>query len=262
MRGKREWGTGEKVTFRVFLAIAAGLSAAPARAQEAPPPIGLAGGIDVSGEVALLTDHRFRGVSRSDEKPAARAALTLSHGSGLYGGARATTLRGEDSLRARDPGVGGQGDVQFDLYAGWRAGLGGGFDLDAGFTYYAFAGGEGATDYVEPYASIGYLIGPAQLSTGVRYAPAQDAIGGEDMLYLFGQVDVSVPFRPWRFTAQAGRQDWGAYGSHWTWSLGARHDLRAVGLPHAEIGLSYVDTDLPATRGQDAGLVASLSVRF
>lgn len=247
--------------FRV-LAIAACLSAAPASAQEAAPATGSPGGLDLSGEATILTDYRFRGVSRSDGKPTAQAALTLSQGGGFYGGARATILRGDDPLRGRDPGFGAQGDVQLDLHAGWRADLGRGFDLDAGLTYYVFAGGEAATDYAEPYASIGYLIGPAQLSTGIRYAPAQAATGGEDMVWLFGQVDISVPFRPWRFTAQAGRQDWGAYGGHWAWSAGVRHHLRVAGLPYAELGLSYVDTDLPAVRGQDAGLVASLSMRF
>ncbi len=247
--------------FRV-LALTAGLLAAPLSAQEAQPPTGLAGGLDISGEIVILSDYRFRGVSRSDEKPTVQAALTLSSRSGFYGGARATMLRGEDPLRGRDPGFGAQGDVQFDLHAGWRADLGGGFDLDAGMTYYAFAGGGGATDYVEPYASVGYLIGPAQLSSGIRYAPAQDGTGGEDLVWLFGQIDISVPFRPWRFTAQAGRQDWGRYGSHWAWSAGVRHHLRVAGLPYTEIGLSYVETDLPSTRGQDAGLIASLSMRF
>ncbi len=247
--------------FRFYPFAALLFAAMPAFAQEAEP-IGPAGGFALSGEALIVSDYRFRGVSRSDEDPAAQLSLTLAHDRGFYAGARGTTLKGVDPFRARDPGFGDLGDVQLDLYAGWRAGLGGGFDLDAGLTYYAFAGGAGATDYAEPYASIGYLIGPAQLSTGVRYAPAQDAIGGEDMLYLFGQVDVSVPFRPWRFTAQLGRQDWGAFGSYWNWSLGARHQLSALGLPGAEIGLSYVDTDLPATRGQDAGLIASLSLRF
>jgi uncharacterized protein (TIGR02001 family) len=243
--------------FRAFAFAVFAFAAAPALAQESP-----ASGFALSGETLIITDYRFRGISRSDEAPAAQLSLILNHDRGFYAGARGTTLKGTDPFRARDPAFGDLGDIQLDLSAGWRADLGGGFDLDAGLTYYAFAGGRGAADYAEPHASIGYLIGPAQLSTGIRYAPAQDGTGGEDMVWLFGQVEVSVPFRPWRFTAQAGRQDWGAFGRYWTWSLGARHQLRALGLPAAELGLSYVDTDLPATRGQDAGLIASLSLRF
>lgn len=229
-------------------------AAVPAFAQDT-------GALDLSGEAAFLTDYRFRGISRSGEDPAGQAVLTLSHGSGLYTGLRATTLKGLDSFRARDSGFGDLGDAEFDLYAGWRTNLGGGFDLDAGLTYYVFAGGEGATDYVEPYASLGYLIGPVTLSGGARYAPAQQAIGDEDMLYLFGQVEVAVPFRPWSFTAQAGRQDWGAYGSYWTWSLGTDYHVQIEGIPTTYLGLRYIDTDLAAP-GADAGLAASLTVRF
>ena len=82
------------------------------------------------------------------------------------------------------------------------------------------------------------------------------------MLYLFGQVDVSIPFRPWRFSALVGHQDWARYGSYWTWSLGATYQLRIDGVPDTEIGLRYVDTDLPSISGQDAGLVGSIGLRF
>ncbi|MDQ8755691.1 TorF family putative porin [Sphingosinicella sp. LHD-64] len=240
--------------FRTIAALTLLCIAVPAIAQEPAS-------VDLSAEAVFLTDYRFRGVSRSDEDPAGQAALTLSHGSGVYAGLRATTLKGTESFRARDPGFGDLGDAEFDLYAGWRTNLGGGFDLDAGLTYYVFAGGEGATDYVEPYASLGYLIGPVTLSAGARYAPAQRATGDEDMLYLFGQVEVAVPFRPWSFTAQAGHQDWGAYGSYWIWSLGADYHVQIEGIPATYLGLRYIDTDLAAP-GADAGLAASLTVRF
>ncbi len=217
---------------------------------------------DLSGEVDLLSDYRFRGVSRSDEDPAVQAALNLSHASGLYVGARGTTLQGLDSFRLRDPAFQDLGDVEIDLYAGYGAQLGGGFSADAGLLYYLFLGGEGPNDYVEPYASLSYLIGPAEFTAGAKYAPSQDAIGNEDMLYLFGQADVSIPFRPWRFSALVGHQDWGTYGSYWTWSLGVEHRLSLGRGADAEIGLRYVDTSLGATPGADAGLVASLGFSF
>lgn len=228
--------------------------------EEAAPAAG--NGLELSGSLTLLSDYRFRGVSRSDEDPAAQAALTLSHDSGLYAGARATTLRGLDSFRLRDPAFRDLGDVELDLYAGYGAQLGGGFSLDAGLLYYLFVGGDGATDYAEPYASLSYLIGPVDLTAGAKYAPSQDAIGDEDMLFLFGQVDVSIPFRPWRFSAQLGHQDWGRFGGYWTWSLGAEHRLRLGRGTDAAIGLRYVDTSLPSHPGQDAGLVATLGLNF
>ena len=230
-------------------------------AGEATPATG--SGLGLDGHIALLSDYRFRGVSRSDEDPAVQAALTLSHDSGLYAGARGTTLKGLDSFRLRDPAFRDLGDVELDLFAGYGAQLGDGFTLDGGALYYLFVGGDGPTDYVEPYASLSYLIGPAELTAGAKYAPSQRAIGHEDMLYLFAQADVSIPFRPWRFSALVGRQDWGRFGDYWTWSLGVEHQLRlGSGLPAAEIGLRYVDTGLPSVAGQDAGIVASLGFSF
>lgn len=255
----------------VFAAVL--LTATPALAQDEESPLELAataeqpdmaggsGSFDLSGDMTLLSDYRFRGVSRSDEDPALQASATLGHRSGLYAGARGTTIEGFDSFRLRDPGFADLGDAEFDLYAGYRTDLGGGFDLDAGLLYYLFAGGEAATDYAEPYATLSYLIGPLYASAGVKYAPAQQAIGDEDMLYLFAQADVSIPFRPWRFSALVGRQEWGDFGSYWTWSLGAEHRLSLGGLPDARVGLRYVDTDLGAP-GADATAVLSLGFDF
>jgi uncharacterized protein (TIGR02001 family) len=246
------------------------LAATPAAAQEADPEqpansiaeTGALPAFDVSAEATLFSDYRFRGISRSGEDPAAQAGIMVRHDSGFYAGARGTTLAGNDRFRLRNPSFRDQGDVQMDLYAGYGRSLGGGFDLDAGQMYYAYAGGGGATDYAEPYASLSYLIGPVQMTGGAKYAPSQAATGHEDMLYLFGQVDISVPFRPWAFSAQAGRQDWGAFGNYWNWSLGARYHVQIAGLPNTEIGLRYVDTDLPSLSGQDAALVATLELSF
>jgi uncharacterized protein (TIGR02001 family) len=232
---------------------------APETPAEAPA---IESSLDFSGSLSLLSDYRFRGVSRSDEDPAAQAALTLSHGSGFYAGVTGTTLKGLDSFRLRDPAFQDLGDVELDLYAGYGAQLGGGFSLDGGLLYYLFPGGDGATDYVEPYASFSYLIGPADFTVGARYAPSQRAIGHEDMLYLFGQVDVSIPFRPWRFSALVGHQDWGSFGDYWTWSLGAEHRLRLGRGADATIGLRYVDTSLMSRPGQDGGVVASFGLNF
>lgn len=230
--------------------------------DEIPPaapvePIAGPAAFDVSGEVSLLSDYRFRGVSRSDEDPAAQAGIAVYHDSGLYAGARATSLAGIDSFRLRD-----LGDAEVDLYAGYSRQLGGGFAADAGIMYYAFAGANGPADHVEPYASLSWLIGPVQLAGGAKYAPAQAGTRHEDMLYLYGQMEATIPFRPWSFAAQVGHQDWGAFGSYWTWSLGVRHQLRIANLPVAELGLDYVDTSLAAAPGRDAGLAASLAIRF
>ena len=236
------------------IALAAALALAAPAAAEVPVP---ATGLEVGIDAALLSDYRFRGISRSDEDPALQANVTVSHGSGFYVGARGTTLGGVDPFRLRDPGFEDLGDVELDIYAGYGADLGGGLSLDGGLLYYAFVGGEGQTNYFEPYASLSYLLGPVEATAGAKYAPSQSGTGEEDMLYLFGEVEAGIPFTPVKLRAHAGQQDWGAYGRYRTWSIGGGYTLGPV-----ELGLRYLDTSLPAIAGQDAGLILSLGVSF
>ena len=231
-----------------LFAVAAFGMAAPAFAD-----VPIAGsGLNVGGQAQLMSDYRFRGVSRSDEDPAAQANLTVSHSSGFYVGARATSLDGIDNFRLRP-----LGDAEIDLYAGYSRDMGGGLTLDVGVMTYIFAGAAGRSDYVEPYASLSYMLGPVEATAGGKYAPSQSGTGDEDMLYLFGEIEAGIPFTPVTLRAHAGRQDWGTFGSYTNWSLGGSYALGP-----AELGLRYVDTDLPSLHGQDGTIVASLSVGF
>jgi uncharacterized protein (TIGR02001 family) len=204
-------------------------------------------GISVDADATLLSDYRFRGISRSGEDPAVQASVTVSSDSGFYAGVQGTSLNDLEDI----------GNVQLDLYGGYGTQLGLGLSADAGLLYYAFPGSDGETDYFEPYASLSYQLGPVEATAGAHYAWAQDAIGDEDMLYLFGELEAGIPLTGVTVTAQAGRQDWGNYGSYWNWSLGARRRFGPV-----NAGIRYVDTDLPPVKGQDAGLVLSLGVSF
>jgi uncharacterized protein (TIGR02001 family) len=254
---RRRIGQAGAMTYRPAFAAAflllATVGAAPAAAEVPLPGTGLS----LTGGAAVLSDYRFRGISRSDGDPALTANLMLSHDGGFYVGARGTTLKGIDSFRVRDPQLADLGDLQLDLYAGYSREIGQGFTLDGGVMAYVFTGSDGPADHLEPYASLSYLLGPVEATAGARYAWAQRGTGDEDMLYLFGELEAGIPFTPLTLTAHVGRQDWGAYGSYTNWSLGGRY---AIG--PAELGLRYVDTNLPSGPGRNGGLVASLGVRF
>jgi uncharacterized protein (TIGR02001 family) len=229
-------------------ALAVACTSAPALAQEdTDTEVPGSSGLDISAEANLLSDFRFRGISRSDRDPAVQGALTVSTPGGFYVGARGTSLKDTGRL----------GLAQLDLYAGYTADLGLGSSVDAGVMYFAFPDADGKSDYFEPYASLSHQLGPLQGTVGAKYAPEQDAIGGEDLLYLFGEVEAGIPLTPFTFSAHAGRQDAGAFGDYWTWSVGGR-----AGLGPFQAGLRYVDTDLPNLPNAKAGLVLSLGVRF
>lgn len=223
-------------------------TAAPAAAQEdTETEVPGSSGLDISAEANLLSDFRFRGISRSDRDPAVQAAVTVSTGSGFYAGGRATSLKDAGTLEA----------AEVDLYAGYTADLGLGTSIDAGLMYFYFPDGRGNTDYFEPYASVSHLLGPVEGTIGVKYAPGQAATADQDLLYVFGEVEASIPLTPLTFTAQAGHQDAGLIGDYWTWSIGGRAAFGPF-----EAGLRYVDTDLPALPNAKAGVVLSIGARF
>src|SRR3954462_14697909 len=108
------------------LAFALLLSASPALAQQAvAPETESHSGLSVSGGVTLLSDYRFRGISRSDEDPAVQGQFTISLPDGFYAGARATSLRHFT----------GHGAAEADFYAGYGTDIAPGTTLDAGLVY-------------------------------------------------------------------------------------------------------------------------------
>ena len=221
--------------------------AAPALAQQQDAPAaGGASGLSVSGSAFLLSDYRYRGVSRSDEAPAVQGQFTLLLPAGLYAGARGTSLRH----------FAGHGGAEADLYAGYGTDIAPGTSLDAGLMVYWFPDANGRADYAEPYASVSHTLGPVEATLGAKYAWRQRAIGNADILYLFGQVEAGIPATPVTVTAEAGRQQSHGLGSYWNWSLGGRYSFRRF-----EAALHYVDADLHR-HGAGATVVASLGFRF
>ncbi|GEQ99944.1 hypothetical protein JCM17845_05680 [Iodidimonas gelatinilytica] len=89
-----------------------------------------------SGNAALVSDYRFRGVSLSDEDIAIQGGFTVDTEPGFYLGVWGSSI---ESFNGSETEV----DVNFGYGTTWK-----GFDLSAGVTAYLFPGGTD-TDYVE-----------------------------------------------------------------------------------------------------------------
>ena len=242
----------------ILVAAFAGVSAvtsAPAAAQEeASSPL------TVSGEVGIVSDYRFRGISLANRKPAVQGGLTLEHGSGAYAGVWGSTIAESES----------GADVEVDLFAGYSAELDSGLGLDLMVTYYAYPG-DGDLNYLEGYSTLSYTLGPATPKLGIAYAPKQKALQDEfgadrDNLYAFTGLDVALPGTPVTLSGQLGYET-GAFdaregGGKWDWQIGGSLAVSAVTL-----GLSYVGSNahVPDDDGDNlAGdtVVASLLLNF
>ncbi|TCM19477.1 uncharacterized protein (TIGR02001 family) [Novosphingobium sp. PhB165] len=175
------------------------LAATPAFADEAAPPKDFT----VTGNVALTTDYRFRGVSLSNGDPAIQGGITVSHKSGVYVSTWSSSIHGGDVY----------GDQELDLIAGWTGNVGGGLTLDGGILYYVYPSGHvGDANYWEPYASVSYAVGPAKLKAGLAYAWKQKGLLDNDgfhsdNLYLYGNIDFAVPKTPVTISGHLGYTD-------------------------------------------------------
>jgi uncharacterized protein (TIGR02001 family) len=113
----------------------------------------------VSGSATLVSDYRFRGISLSDERPAAQIAVSYDHESGAYAGAFASNVR----LFAEE----GSG-VQALGYVGYATRGAGGLSWDIGAAYSHFSRPSGYS-YAEYHVGTAGTDWSARLSYAPRY---------------------------------------------------------------------------------------------
>ncbi|OCC25268.1 hypothetical protein MB02_00900 [Croceicoccus estronivorus] len=235
----------------------AAFAATPAMAQEESTS-----DITVSGNVALVTDYRFRGVSLSGGDAAIQGGIDIAHSSGFYVGTWASSM--EDSPV--------YGEMELDIYGGWSGEVTPGLTLDAGLLYYAYPSkdnGAGPSDYFEPYLSLSTTLGPVGATVGVAYAWDQDSLGDEDNLYLYTDLEVGIPNTPISLSGHLGYTD-GALAPDYVngvnndksaidWSIGAS----ATVLGGLTLGVSYIGVEGQSIKNAtDDAVVGTLSYSF
>ena len=138
----------------------------------------------ISGNLGLTSDYRFRGVSQTQNAPAVQGGIDYNHVSGLYVGNWNSSV----SSQLYTTGAG----IESDVYAGFRKQVFGNFTLDVGTMNYFYprAGTNGSFDTNEVFAGIGYK----ELIT-VKYSHAlSDYFGtanSKNSFYV--QADAAIP---------------------------------------------------------------------
>jgi len=115
-------------TTTLCLFVTAGL-ASPifALAQGAPAPA-----YTLTGNFALVTDYRFRGISQTYKEPAAQGGIDYAHSSGAYLGTWASNVSGNQYPNGAS--------LEWDFYGGWKKELVKDLSLDLGGLYYYYPG--------------------------------------------------------------------------------------------------------------------------
>jgi|GEM_PF-824291 len=205
-------------------------------------------------EGRLVSDYRFRGVSRSNVRPAAQASLNVEEGR-IYAGVFASSLAGN----GRPPGA----DAEITLSAGTSQPLGLG-TLDLGVSLYTFPGSQNASAIFETEARLRGTIGPLHLTAGAAWAPSQAGLrlrSGQNAssLHGWGAARVDVLGTPLSVNARLGhtRGAPGLVGGRaliatarvWDWRLGA--DFAAGPFT---LGAAVTGTDLGRAQAEALGL--------
>jgi uncharacterized protein (TIGR02001 family) len=242
---------------KATLAIAALAAAPPAYAQDAEDT----SDITISGNVALTSQYRLRGISQSDEDIALQGGVTVSHSSGVYAGAWASSLAGFGSF--------GGANLELDLIAGYSTKVGAA-TLDGGLIYYVYPGTSG-TDFIDLYASVSAPVGPVTAKLGAYYAPSSDALGNDDNIWVFTDLAAPIPDTPVTLKGHIGYTSGalgGPDGDYIDYSVGVD-----VAIRNLTLNVSYVDTDIGKAAANafyapgghtivDGAVVATLTASF
>ncbi len=156
----------------IATALAGGLSATHAQAE-----------VEVSGNVALTSDYRFRGISQSDESIAVQGGFDLGFENGIYIGTWGSTVDFDTN------GDGFDGSLELDYYAGWAGDIGdSGFGIDVGYFYYDYPGDDDAEgDYQE------FALGLSFADLGLSVVYSDDYYGETDEFwYVAADYGISL----------------------------------------------------------------------
>jgi uncharacterized protein (TIGR02001 family) len=181
---------------------------------------------EVSGNIALGTDYKFRGISQSDGE-AISGGFDVAFDNGFYVGTWGSSIE--------DWGNG----LELDYYAGYGGAFNEAVSFDVGLLAYTYPNEDsGDLDYNEIYGSIGV----ADFTFGFAYSDDYFA-GTGDFTYLYVDYSyaLSESYSLDLHLADNSIDDEEAFGTpdYLDYSIGVSTSFEGL-----DLSLSYIDTDL------------------
>lgn len=125
----------------------------------------------VTGNVSLVSDYRFRGISQTFKDPAIQGGFDYSHSSGVYLGTWASNVYG--GTNNSSAGVNYfNGGMEWDLYGGYKWEAFKDVTLDVGLLYYWYPGAKWAVATRDKYNNTEIYLGAAYKWFTVKYSHA------------------------------------------------------------------------------------------
>ncbi len=242
-----------KMTLAAAVMLAMATFGAPAaQAQDATAAYTL------SYNAALTTDYRYRGLSQSRLRPAVQGGADYSHtATGLYAGVWASSIKWIDDL-------GGDANIEIDLYGGKKGSITEAFSYDVGGLYYAFP-----SNGLKPNANTFELYGQLNYGPGyIKYSHSTTNLFGTADSKGSGYLDIGANYdlQPGLvLNLHAGRQRV-ANNRAFTYSdykVGITKDMGFASLSAALVKANSVAYLSPQGKNLGkSGLVVSLSKTF
>ena len=242
-----------KLSLAAALTLAMGTFGAPvAHAEEAVPEHAF------TGNVALTSDYRYRGISQSRLGAALQGGADYSHSpTGLYAGVWGSTIKWVDD-------AGGDANVEIDLYGGKKGEIAPGISYDVGGLYYYYPsnGLTVSANTFEVYGQVGYGPGYIKYSHSVTNLFGFDDSKGSGYLDIGANIDIATGLQ---LNLHAGHQRVAHNGefSYSDYKIGLTKDL---GFASVSLALIKAQTDLyvsPQNKNLGkSGAVLSLSKTF
>jgi uncharacterized protein (TIGR02001 family) len=202
---------------------------------------------ELSANIGLVSDYRYRGISQTEKKPALQGGFDYAHASGAYAGVWASNVSWIKDSKS---------SLEIDVYGGF-AGEAAGVSYDLGLLQYTYPGGkvDGLADPNTLEAYIGTGWGPVS----VKYSHSLTNLFGfedsEGSWYLQAGLDYDVG--PVTLEAHAGRQKIKNHFGYSDYKLGA-----STAFGGFDFGLHYVKTTIKEDSYAKGGVVFSVSRQF
>ncbi|MFO1225365.1 TorF family putative porin [Roseateles sp.] len=164
-----------KKTLLALLAASAAFTALPALADEAPDPL--------SFNLGAVTEYRYRGIAQSRLKPALQGGADYAAANGFYIGTWASTIKW-----VKDGG--GDGNLEVDVYGGYKTEVASGVTLDVGLLQYVYPSNKlnPSANTLEVYGAVTFGVVTA------KYSHSTSNLFGFADSKGSGYLDVSATF--------------------------------------------------------------------
>lgn len=217
----------------------------------------------LTGNVGLVSDYLFRGITQTDSNPAIQGGFDLTHEDGFFAGVWGSNVE-SDATDATVVNYNGA-NMELDTYLGWSGEVADKTTLTAKVLRYNYPDTRFDPNNTNEFSLyLGHDFGAFSGKVGVNWS--DDFYGFGDATYM--DLGISIPVGPVTVGLHYGAQDYstdnvaGGADDYQDYSIGVSGTAAGLNLGLTYTGTSGVSTANPFNPSYDDALVFSVSKSF